>query len=182
MGGGGVGGLHLTIYMQGRACHAKIAEAAEKAAGQIGRYEGATNVPVSVSEGENHPALSWLAPACSWNWSKPAAEVEAYNNDFQVCISNFIACNTCYTGSICKLRHSLIGPHQLAGSAACEVYRMQEGKAAVQVFAEAEGDSPPDSGRASSRSNADSARMSHRYPPTSLCATVPLAAIASPLS
>ena len=70
--------------MQGRACHAKFAEAAQKAAGQIRRYEGASEAPVCVFEGEEHPALSWLAPACSWKWSKPAAEVEAYNNDFQV--------------------------------------------------------------------------------------------------
>ena len=36
-----------------------------------------------------------------------------------------------------------MGPRQLAGSVACEVYRIQKGKVAVQVFAEAEGGTAP---------------------------------------
>jgi len=73
------------IPMQGRKCHAKFVEAAERTAGQFRRYERAAERPAIVTEGEENPTLNWLAKGGSQEWAAQFAEVEAYNSDFQVC-------------------------------------------------------------------------------------------------
>ena len=79
--------------LQGRHCHAKFLEAAEKAARQFRRYEGAAETPAIVSEGLEHPVLSWLAKGNKHDWADAVMEVEAYNSDFQVSpLHTYVAC------------------------------------------------------------------------------------------
>lgn len=142
--------------MQGRHCHAKFLEAAEKAARQFRRYEGAEG-PAVVSEGEEHPTLRWLAKGDKHDWTNAVAEVLAYNSDFQV-----------------RQPHAYVAGNSLLLETGCaECLSMSEwvpdGQFPAQTFAEADSGSSPDSGRASSRSNADSARLSHRYCLLSSC-------------
>ena len=70
--------------MQGRSCHPKFLEAAQKSVQQFIRYEGAPKDAAVVCEEEDHPALSWLAAVGSSDGLTPVAEKEAYNSDFQV--------------------------------------------------------------------------------------------------
>ncbi len=139
------------MMLQGRHCHARFVEAAEKAARQFRRYEGAAEAPAIVSEGLEHPALSWLAKGNKHDWADAVVEVEAYNSDFQASpIHAHVADDVFVPGEGC------------AGRPSCCSSGRQIIASVAQAFAEAEGGSPPDSGRASSRSNADSARLSNR--------------------
>ncbi len=140
--------------LQGRQCHAKFLEAAEKAARQFRRYEGAAEAPAIISEGLEHPTLGWLAKGNKHDWADAVAEVEAYNSDFQVGPSHAHAAVT----PSCLRQAMQSSPSQ-------SVNRRQIVMLFAQAFAEADSGSPPDSGRASSRSNADSARLSNRYKP-----------------
>ena len=151
-------------------------EAAQKSVQQFIRYEAASKDAAIVCEGEDHPALSWLAAVGSSDWLSPVAEKEIYNSDFQVCIG--LTALLLHKGTPGHAEHEmhaadLVRPwdpsflclqsigfvdfaHLESGSQGRQTHAM------MQVFADADTGSPPDSGRTSSQSNADSARLSQR--------------------
>lgn len=69
-------------HVQGRNCHPRLAEAADKVAAQLAKYDGAASPPVTVKEGGSDAELECLAELAPEDTS--VRENPAYDHDFQV--------------------------------------------------------------------------------------------------
>lgn len=70
------------ICMQGSRCHPKFHEAAEKAAKQFAKYEGAASPAVLMTEGSSTPEFEYIG--LQGKTESPVVEVADYNADYQV--------------------------------------------------------------------------------------------------